>query len=78
MSEAKKKKNSDADENALPAGLAAPARRALVAAGYIRLDQLSKVSETDLMKLHGMGPNAIEKIRNALRAAGLTPARRKS
>jgi hypothetical protein len=35
--------------------LAAPARRALPGAGYTRLEDLTKVTESDVMKLHGMG-----------------------
>jgi uncharacterized protein YdhG (YjbR/CyaY superfamily) len=46
--------------------LAAPARRALSAAGYTRLDQLAQVSEPDLKKQHGMGPTAIAALREAL------------
>ncbi len=46
--------------------LSAPARRALSGAGYTRLDQLTQVSESDLSKLHGMGPRAIEALRAAL------------
>ena len=52
--------------------LAAPARRALSAAGYTRLDQLAQVSEADLKKLHGMGPTAITALREALHARGLS------
>ena len=52
--------------------LAAPARRALSAAGYTRLDQLAEVSEADLKKLHGMGPTAITALREALHARGLS------
>ncbi len=55
--------------------LAAPARRALAAAGYLRLEQLSHVRESDLKKLHGIGPNAIEQLRNALAAKGRSFAR---
>jgi uncharacterized protein YdhG (YjbR/CyaY superfamily) len=51
--------------------LAAPARRALSAAGYTRLDQLAQVSEPDLKKLHGMGPTAIAALREALHERGL-------
>jgi hypothetical protein len=40
----------------LPAGLSQPALRALAGAGYATLDQLAKVREADLAKLHGMGP----------------------
>jgi hypothetical protein len=49
----------------LPA-LAAPARRALAAAGYTRLEQLTAITARDLLKLHGMGPNALEQLRRAL------------
>jgi len=49
-------------ESDLPIDLAAPARRALIGAGYLRLEQLTKVSETELRQLHGIGPNAIEKL----------------
>jgi hypothetical protein len=52
--------------------LAAPAQRALAHAGYMRLEQFAQVRESDLRKLHGMGPNAIEKLRVALAASGLT------
>jgi hypothetical protein len=36
--------------------LAKPALRALIAAGYTRLDQFTTIKEADLRKLHGMGP----------------------
>jgi DNA-directed RNA polymerase alpha subunit len=52
--------------------LHAPARRALSGAGYTRLDQLAQVSESDLRKLHGMGPTAIEALRTALEDRGLS------
>ncbi|MEH7391534.1 DNA-binding protein [Bacillus sp. JJ1503] len=51
----------------LPSGLAKPARRALEGAGYSRLDQFTKVSEAEILQLHGMGPKAIEQIRLALK-----------
>ena len=52
--------------------LAAPARRALSAAGYTRLDQLTQVSESDLTKLHGIGATAITTLGEALRERGLS------
>ncbi len=58
-------------EGDFPAGLASPARRALAAAGYVRLEQLAGASEAELLKLHGMGPKAIEQLRRALEARGL-------
>jgi hypothetical protein len=52
--------------------LAAPARRALAAAGYARLEDLTQVTEAEVMSLHGMGPNAMEALRNALAERGLS------
>ena len=62
----------DNDDDANFPKLAAPARRALSAAGYTRLDQLAQVSEHDLKKLHGMGPTAIAAVREALQERGLS------
>jgi predicted Fe-Mo cluster-binding NifX family protein len=59
------------EETNLPK-LAAPARRALHGAGSTRLEDLAKVTESDVMKLHGMGPNAMQVLRNALRERGLS------
>jgi DNA-directed RNA polymerase alpha subunit len=56
----------------LPSGLAKPAQRALAAAGYTRLDQLTRVSEGDVLKLHGMGPKALDQLRHALAVKGLS------
>lgn len=56
----------------LPSKLAQPARRALVNAGYVRLEQISKLSERELLMLHGMGPKALEQIRSTLVAVGRT------
>ena len=56
----------------LPAELASPARRALAAAGYTRLEQLTQVSEAELGRLHGMGPSALDQLRRALAASGRT------
>ena len=65
-------------ESDLPSGLAAPARRALIGAGYLRLEQLSKVSETEIKQLHGIGPNALKQLRLAMDAKGLSFADEKS
>jgi len=54
----------------LPDGLAGPARRALLQAGLRRLDQVKSLHASDLLKLHGIGPRAIEQIRSALDARG--------
>jgi hypothetical protein len=45
--------NNDSD---LPEGLAAPARRALAQAGFIRIEQFTALTEAEVSQLHGMGP----------------------
>ena len=62
---------SNTDDAGFPT-LAAPARRALSAAGYTRLDQLAQASEADLEKLHGIGPTAIAALHDALHERGLS------
>lgn len=57
--------------NELPK-VAAPAQRALDSAGIANLKQLSKFTETEVAQLHGMGPNALGKLREALKAEGLS------
>lgn len=52
--------------------LAAPARRALENAGIKTLQQLAQKSEADILNLHGMGASSIPKLRDALKAAGLS------
>jgi predicted RecB family nuclease len=53
------------------AELAAPARRALEGAGLMTLAKLARRSEAQLMQLHGIGPNAITKLRASLEKEGL-------
>jgi DNA uptake protein ComE-like DNA-binding protein len=52
--------------------LAAPARRALKAAGFTSLEQLAKVREAELEKLHGIGPSALKTLRQALEEQGMS------
>ena len=52
--------------------IAAPAMRALNAAGYTQLLQLAGASRADLAALHGMGPKALGIIEDALKDHGLT------
>lgn len=59
-----------AAEHDLPRGLGAPATRALVAAGYTRLDQLDGVPAQRIEALHGVGPKAVRTLRDALEARG--------
>ena len=56
--------------NDLPDELAKPARRALTGAGYTRLEQLTRLSEAEVLRLHGMGPKALDRLRRALAARG--------
>lgn len=51
--------------------VAAPARRALESAGIRTVSQLSDYSKNQLLKLHGMGPSSIPKLRNVLKIHGL-------
>jgi predicted RecB family nuclease len=59
-------------EDGFLAGLAAPARRALAGAGLTTLAKLAKKSEAQVMGLHGMGPNAMTKLRASLKKQGLS------
>lgn len=52
--------------------LSAPARRALENKGITTLQQLSKFKEAEILKLHGVGPSAIPKLRTALQKEGLS------
>jgi hypothetical protein len=57
-------------ETDLPPALSRPARRALTNAGYRRLEQLARLSEGEVERLHGVGPKALEQLRYALVANG--------
>lgn len=72
-----KSKASDKGQNDLPDGLAAPARRALAGAGISRLEHLTKFTQAEVEGLHGIGPNALERLRRALRANGMSFAKAK-
>lgn len=54
-----------------PGGLSAPAQRALAGAGFTQIEQLADATETDILKLHGIGPSAMPLLREALAAKGL-------
>lgn len=69
---------SDQPESDLPRGIGAPATRAITGAGYWRLDQLTGISEAELLKLHGVGPKAIDVLRRALAEKGLSFASEKA
>ncbi|MGZ3750637.1 MAG: RNA polymerase alpha subunit C-terminal domain-containing protein [Mucilaginibacter sp.] len=52
--------------------LGAPARRALENNGISNLKQLSAYSEKQILKLHGMGPGSMPKLRGLLEEQGLS------
>jgi hypothetical protein len=72
------KKSDDATRGEATSGktpfpkLAKPALRALAGAGYDHLEQLASVPEASLLRLHGMGPNAVGTLRAALKEIGLS------
>jgi DNA-directed RNA polymerase alpha subunit len=51
--------------------LAAPARRALERAGVQTLADLAKFSEEEVEQWHGIGPRALNELRQALHAHSL-------
>lgn len=65
-------KQDNQGESDLPREIGQPARRALSGAGYLRLEQLTEASEVEIKRLHGMGPKALELLRRALAARGLS------
>ena len=59
-------------EPGLPRSIGAPATRALTAAGYTELSQLSSVPAAELAKLHGVGPKALRLLQEALQERGMS------
>ena len=52
--------------------LSNPARRALENNGITTIQELSKYTEKEILKFHGMGPASLPKLRTALETNGLT------
>lgn len=72
----KKAKNTDristsVEHISLPERLANPAKRALASAGIEYLEQLCSFRESEIRKLHGIGPNTLRLLRAALDETGL-------
>ena len=65
------KQQASMPKNDLPK-LSAPAHRALAAAGVRRLIDLSSFTETEVKEWHGIGPNAMEQLRRAMKEQGLS------
>lgn len=59
-------------ENGFLSLLAAPARRALERAGIKTLADLAGRSEGEVLKLHGVGPSTLPKLRQALASRKMT------
>ncbi|WP_107771394.1 helix-hairpin-helix domain-containing protein [Nocardioides sediminis] len=55
----------------LPRGIGAPATRALRERGLTTLERVADCTETDLAATHGVGPVAIDRLREALAERGL-------
>jgi len=66
------------EDSDLPTKLSAPAQRALAGAGIERLEQLTRLNEAEVKKLHGIGPNTLKQLHSALEAKGLAFAEGKS
>ena len=47
-----------------------PAQRALEAAGYTRLEELTRITARELLALHGIGPKGIRMLNAALAERG--------
>ncbi|WP_048824886.1 hypothetical protein [Bacillus sp. B-jedd] len=52
--------------------ISAPARRALERNNITSLQSLAEYAESDILKLHGVGPSTIPKLRIALEEFGLS------
>ena len=68
-------KNQQKGQTDLPK-LAAPAQRALAGAGIQNLKDLAKFSEVEIKDLHGIGPNALKALREAMKANGISFAKK--
>jgi DNA-directed RNA polymerase alpha subunit len=52
--------------------LAKPGQRALAAVGIENLEHLSKYTEAEIMELHGIGKNGMNRLKTALAEIGLS------
>ena len=53
--------------NDLPSGIGKPAMRALLAADIRSLAQVARLSDKDLLALHGVGPKAVRILREHIK-----------
>lgn len=52
--------------------IGSPATRALEAEGYTQLKQLTKLSEAELLQMHGVGPKAVRILKETFKEKGLS------
>ncbi|WP_313800379.1 RNA polymerase alpha subunit C-terminal domain-containing protein [Cytobacillus sp.] len=62
----------DKPETGFLSKLSSPARNALVHEGIDTLEELSKFTEKEILKLHGIGPASLPMMRSSLQEVGLT------
>ena len=55
----------------LPVSIGKPAMRALNNAGIDHLEQLTDYTESEIIRLHGMGPRAVDRLRASLARQGM-------
>jgi large subunit ribosomal protein L21 len=65
-------KKAESADGGLPEGLGAPATKALEEEGLTTLEQVAGKTEAELLELHGVGPKAVETIKEALAAENLS------
>ncbi|WP_044338651.1 hypothetical protein [Rossellomorea aquimaris] len=67
--------NNLTPESELPK-ISKPANRGLHQAGFYRLEQFTSVSESDILKIHGVGPKAVRILNENLKEKGLSFAKK--
>jgi DNA uptake protein ComE-like DNA-binding protein len=67
----KNQKSNVSNEFEIPVGIGQPAMRALATADITNLEQFTRISKDELLKLHGVGPKAIRMISEAMEEKGL-------
>jgi len=65
-------KRTTPTESDFPPKLSQPARRALAGAGIQNLHQLTRFSQGEIRRLHGIGPKGLAQLRSALAERGLS------
>jgi DNA-directed RNA polymerase alpha subunit len=64
-------KHNTLPESELPK-MSKPANRGLQNAGYHKLEQITEVTEAEILKIHGVGPKAIRILNEVLMERGLS------